>query len=121
MRMTAREGRSFGLRQAALSPRYEVAARRAAAQTYSALDVWLSVSSFVATSPIERRQTRQRITKECCRNTLLIAQRFPAVAICQRRRVRPKTRRERSRQNVQHFGHFSLPRLTSHAADLNAR
>jgi len=29
--MPAREGRSFGLRQAALSPRYEVAARCAAA------------------------------------------------------------------------------------------
>ena len=74
---------------------------------------------FVASPPIARRHARQRITEERRRQALLIAQLFAAITLSQCQRIGPKARRERRRRIVgKQFGHFSFPRLTSHAAAL---
>ena len=68
---------------------------------------------------IKRRHARQRIAEERGGQALLLAQLFAAITLSHCQRIRPKTRRERRRRNAgKQFGHFSLPRPTSHAAAL---
>src|SRR5262249_13954660 len=83
------------------------------------LAVRTSVRPFVALPPIERRHARQRIPEECGSQALLITQLFAAITLSQCQRIGSKTRRDRRQRNVgKQFGHFSFPRLTSHAAAL---
>ena len=83
------------------------------------LAVSASVRPLTVPPPIERRQARQRIPEECGSQALLIAQLFAAITLSYCQRIGPKTRRNRSQRNVgKQFGHFSFPRLTSHAAPL---
>ena len=74
---------------------------------------------FAESPAIKRRQARQRIAEERSRQALVLAQLFAAITLSQCQRIGPKTRRERRKRNVgKQSSHFSLPRLTSHAAAL---
>src|SRR5258708_33348771 len=73
-----------------------------------------SMSWLVASPPIERRHTRQRISEERRRKALLLSRRLPAITISQCQRTGPHARRERKRENVtQDFGHCGLARKAS--------
>src|SRR5258708_19893166 len=69
-----------------------------------------SMSWLVASPPIERRHTRQRISEERRRKALLLSQRLPTITIRQCQRAGPHARRDRKRENViQTLCHFRLP------------
>ena len=82
---------------------------------------------FIASSPIERRHTRQRIAEKPSRQVARL-ELGSAITIRQRQGTGPKARREHEVSGlaaassfIQDFGHCSFPRTASPSRSLRAR